>query len=190
MGFSYAFVTLNEEQFARRREFLDYSGSVAQGSALTILFAIYFSQRLHPLLKNIVSAFSVSQQKERQSPVVSRFDRPRASAWAIRWRRLNWYLDNEVVKGWSGWGTKREWIVAGVWTLWLLTLVFIRTGKGMLNLLLSFSLLLSSRFSLLLDKVFYTPWVFCHSVCRDRQEYSAVSIWAFARVVVESTLLS
>ena len=134
MGFIYAFVTLNEEQLARRRKLLDYSGSVAQGSALLVLFAIYFSQRLHPLFKNVVSGFSASQQKERQSPVVSRFDRPRASAWAIRWRRLNWYLDDEVVKGWSGWGTKREWIVAGVWTLWLLTLVFIRTGNGMLKI--------------------------------------------------------
>ena len=128
----YTFVTLNDFQLGRRRELLDLFASIAQYSGLAVPIVIYFSHHLRSLAKKILALSFSRHQKERQSPTISRFRQPRTNPWTTRLRVLNWYLDDELFKGWNGWGTKREWMVAGVWTLWLLGLVFVRTGDGML----------------------------------------------------------
>lgn len=133
MGFIYSFVTLDDDQLQCRRQLLDFYASVAQFSALIPLFALYLSYHVPSLSKKLSSSWPSQQQKERQSPRVSRFSSPKSSPWAVRWRRLNWYLGDDIVEGWYGWGTKREWAVAGVWTLWLLVLAFSSTGDGTLN---------------------------------------------------------
>jgi hypothetical protein len=133
MGFIYSFVTLDEAQSQRRRQLLDLYASVAQFSALIPLLAVYISHYLLFLSKRISKNLPGRRVKERQSPRVSRFKSPVASSWAIRLRRLSWYLDDDIFDGRDGWGTKREWLVAGVWTLWLLVLVFASTGNGKLE---------------------------------------------------------
>lgn len=133
MGFIYSFVALNETQLQRRRQLLDFYASLAQFSALIPLLAIYGSTSLLFLSRKIFHSGSSSRLNERQSPKVSKFVRPRASFGAIRWRRLNWYLDGDFIDGRDGWGTKREWAIAGTWMLWLLILVFASTGDGTLE---------------------------------------------------------
>jgi len=133
MGFIYSFVTLDEAQLKRRRQLLDSYASIAQFSALVPLIAIYISYYLPSLSSKLFNSLSSRQPKERQSPRVSRFTRPVASFWIVKWRRLSWYLDDEIIKERDGWGTKREWVVVGVWTLWLLVLVFANTGNGTLE---------------------------------------------------------
>ena len=132
MGFIYSFVSLDDEQLERRRQLLDFYARIAQFSALLPLLTIHISYYLRSLSTEIVASLLRRQQKEHQSPRVSRFKRPSASPWVIRWRSLNWNLDDEVVEGWNGWGTKREWIVTGLWALWLLVLLIMSTGDGML----------------------------------------------------------
>lgn len=133
MGFIYSFVTLDQSQLDRRRELLDICATVAQISGLATLFLINVIHHLRSSASQIVSYLSSRQQKERQSPVVSRFRRPRANPRIIWSRRINWWLDDALVRGWNGWGTKRQWMIAGIWTIWLLILVFVRTGDGMLR---------------------------------------------------------
>lgn len=131
MGLFYSFVSLDGVQLKRRRELLDRYGQIAQFSALVPLLLIYLSF----LVRLLASKYNISifgrPQKAHQSPRVSSFRQSTAGAWRIRWRRLNWALDDEVLQGWDGWGTRREWAIAGLWALWLLVLVVKDTGDGM-----------------------------------------------------------
>jgi hypothetical protein len=136
MGFIYSFVALDEAHLQRRRQLLDLYASVAQFSALIPLLAIYVSNFLPFPSEKFFRSLPGRRAKERQSPRKSRFKPPVASSWAVKWRRLSWYLDDDIFDGRDGWGTKREGLVAGVWTLWLLVLVFACTGNGTLELLL------------------------------------------------------
>ncbi len=151
MGFLYSFVTLDEAQSQRRRQLLDLYASVAQFSALTPLLAVYISHYLLFLSKEISKLLPGRRAKERQSPRKSRFEPPVACSWAVKCRRLSWYLDDDIIDGRDGWGTKREWVVAGQWTLWLLVLVFASTGNGTLE---SSSMSDLTKFSLILFLLF------------------------------------
>ena len=131
MGLFYAFVSLNAEQLGKRRQLLDRYGQIAQLSALVPLLLIYFTYLLRSVSSKYRIPFLGNPQKEHQSPRVSTFRESTAGSWRTKWRRLNWAFDDEVLNGWDGWGTKREWAIAGLWALWLLVLVFRDTGDGM-----------------------------------------------------------
>ena len=130
MAFFYSFVSLDAQQLERRRQLLDRYGQIAQLSALVPLIVIYISFFLRSFLNTYsIPVFGVGQ-KAHQSPRVSTFKASTVGSWKVKWRRLNWALDDEVLRGWDGWGTRREWAIAGVWALWLLVLVFKDTTNG------------------------------------------------------------
>ena len=151
MGLFYSFVSPDAQQLERRRQLLDRYGQIAQLSALVPLLLIYISFFLRYLLNRYAISFFGRGQKAHQSPRVSTFRAPTAGSWKVKWRRFNWALDDEVLRGWDGWGTRREWAFAGGWTLWLLLLVFKDTTNGVYSshyfrlLFLFFSLLKASR---------------------------------------------
>ena len=127
MGLLWHFVSIDAAQTASRRELLDRYGQIAQFSALfpLLAFPIYFA------LNNIVKKFKsyiVPPQKEHQSPQVSRFPRKFKSPSSNWLSRVQWALDEQVIEKW---GTRRQWLVAGLWTLWLLVLATKDTGDGM-----------------------------------------------------------
>ena len=130
MGFFYSFVSPDPQQLERRRQLLDRYGQIAQLSALVPLLVIYISFFLRSFLNKYAIPFFGSGQKAHQSPRVSTFRASTPGSWKVKWRRLNWALDDEVLRGWDGWGTRREWAIAGVWVLWLLVLVFRDTTNG------------------------------------------------------------
>ena len=130
MGFFYSFVSPNAQQLERRRQLLDRYGQIAQLSALVPLLVIYISFFLRFFLNRYAISFFGSGRKAHQSPRVSTFRASTVGSWKVKWRRLNWALDDEVLQGWGGWGTRREWVVAGVWALWLLVLVVKDTADG------------------------------------------------------------
>ena len=109
MGWPYHFVDLNDEQKDRRRQLLDHYARLAQLSCLAplgIAQLAYASKRLLPA--NV---------------------HPRRSNSLLRiWRKLACWLGRPIA---SGWGSRREWIIAGLWTAWLLILVVKDTGDGM-----------------------------------------------------------
>ena len=130
MGFFYSFVSLNAEQSAQRRHSLDRYGQIAQLSALIPLLAVYVFYLIPHISRKTGFAIFGSAHKEHQSPRVSTFQQAASGTWKLRWRRLNWTLDEEVLGGWGRWGTKKEWAIAVLWSLWLLVLVIKDTGDG------------------------------------------------------------
>lgn len=130
MGFFYSFVSPNAQQLERRRQLLDRYGQIAQLSALVPLLLIYISFFLRSFLNKSSISFFGSGRKAHQSPRVSTFRASTVGSWKVKWRHLNWALDDEMLQGWGGWGTRREWVIAGAWALWLLVLVVKDTADG------------------------------------------------------------
>lgn len=131
MGFIYSFVSLNPEQLAERRQLLDFYGQIAQLSALVPIVVIYLSHIFPNIWKRFSASVGWRSTKAHQSPRVSTFQRSALPGpWALRWRRFTWALNEEIVRGWDGWGTKGLWVTAVLWALWLLILVVKDTGNG------------------------------------------------------------
>lgn len=131
MGLPYHFVSLDDAQTAHRRHLLDSYGQFAQLSALVPLVVFGWFFTLRSALMQLQESRTRSARKERQSPQVSSFPkRSDTVSSGNLWGRFDWALGDQVI---DGWGTRREWIFAGLWTAWLLVLVFKDTGDGMFD---------------------------------------------------------
>jgi hypothetical protein len=128
MGLLWHFVSLDDAQSARRRQLLDSYGQIAQISALIPLLALPITSGLRLAFRR-AKAFTRIAKKEHQSPQVSKFPNHFKSPLNAWWSRLQWALDEQIVEEW---GTRREWLIAGLWTVWLLVLAMKDTGDGML----------------------------------------------------------
>lgn len=128
MNHPYHFVALDAEQELRRRHLLDSYAQFAQLSILLLplIYQLYLGIRL--LAGRFRKPNDYQSVKEHQSPVASEFKQPAAGFPSNVWARLQWALDEEIVKGW---GTMQEWLVAGLWAIWLLMLAVKDTGDGM-----------------------------------------------------------
>lgn len=127
MGFHYHFVDLDDAQKARRRELLDSYGHLAQLSAIIfplLLFQFFFLTRF--IVRKLQASRNGRLGKARQSPQLASFaESPKPAA--VLWRRIRWEMNEQVIQGW---GTRAEWMIAGLWTMWLLLLVVRDTGDG------------------------------------------------------------
>lgn len=128
MGFPYHFVALDAEQELHRRHLLDSYGQFAQLSILLVplIYQLFYGIRL--LAGRFKNTSNYQPVKEHQSPVASRFKRPAAGLPSNAWGRLHWALDEEVLEGW---GTRQDWLIAGLWAIWLVMLAVKDTGDGM-----------------------------------------------------------
>lgn len=145
MGFPYHFVSLTDEQTSRRRQLLDGYGQFAQLSVLLVplLYQLCLGMRL---LISRVWPFKPSQAvKEHQSPVISRFKQPAAGYSTNVLARVRWFLDEEALEGWE---TRQEWLITGLWAVWLLVLVFRDTGDDYLHLTKRFGIVAASQLPL------------------------------------------
>lgn len=128
MELPYHFVDLDKAQLAHRRKLLDNYGQFAQISALIIpvlSFQVFFAARF--IIRKIRNNNFQLSRKARQSPRVATFTKPNTGLLATGWSRLRWALNEDVAEGW---GSSLEWMIAGLWTLWLLLLVIKDTGDG------------------------------------------------------------
>ena len=124
MQYQYSFVNLDDEQTARRRHLLDWYGQLAQLSILLLPLVYYLSRGIRLIATRIGAPKSDRFRKDRQSPVVSRFDEgSRGSLWG----RVRWTLDDEILQGW---GTSKECGIAVLWAIWMLMLAVRETGNG------------------------------------------------------------
>lgn len=128
MGYPYHFVSLDDEQNARRRRMLDSHSQFAQVSILLVplFYHLFYGLRLLATRRKRTGYQPV---KEHQSPVVSRFANPDSALKSSInvWARLRWALDEEIIEGW---GTRQQWLFTGVWAVWLLVLAMKDTGDG------------------------------------------------------------
>lgn len=100
----YAFVSLSEEEKLRRRELLDLRGTYAQWSVIVVIVAL----RLYQIWAT-AQLDAGTTLKPRRGP----------SSW--------W--DRPLVAGWIE--TRRQYLVCGLWLLWLLSLSVWNSGNGM-----------------------------------------------------------
>ena len=130
MGFLYSFVSLDQAQLARRRQLLDNYGQFAQISGLAVpLLAFPISAAVRFVLGKVLNSKQDQRSKEHQSPRESSFPKVTAKPSNSFGARFRWALNEEVF---PGWGTRREWLVGALWTMWLLLLVVKDTGDGAL----------------------------------------------------------
>ena len=135
MGFPYHFVNLDKSQLVRRRQLLDRYGQLAQISVIIIVllsylvrFAFRYMSKRHFGTRKMNRA-----TKARLSPRTQTFNEPPLKSFSSHW--LSWVLGEQLVQGW---GTRKEWIIAGAWAAWLFVLVVRDTGDGMSGFLESF----------------------------------------------------
>ena len=145
MGFPYHFVDLNNEQNLRRRQLLDGYGQFAQLSILLLPLIYQLCLGLRLLISRISPFKHAQAVKEHQSPVVSGFKQPARGNFTKILARIRWFLDEEVLVGWN---TRQEWLIAALWTMWLLVLVFRDTGDDYLHLTRRFGILAASQLPL------------------------------------------
>lgn len=124
MVFGYAFLDLDDEQKHARRVLLEYYPVVAQLSVL-VIFAIF--------LVSFFLSWTAGRVLHHERPRSPLFGRRSAERWTwLRtsrqsFRRLRWWMSKPVMRNW---GTRGEWIIGGMWTVWLLYLCVVRTGNG------------------------------------------------------------
>ncbi|KAA6407816.1 MAG: hypothetical protein FRX48_08167 [Lasallia pustulata] len=151
MGWPYHFVDLNDEQKDRRRQLLDHYARLAQLSnliPLVIAQISFASKRLWgPDIRRV--------RKERGSPLPANFHPRSNNSLSTIWRKLAWWLGGPIA---SGWGSRREWIIAGLWTAWLLILVVRDTGEDYLHLTKRFGIVAASQLPVHYLLSVKTPW--------------------------------
>ena len=128
MGYPYHFVSLNPEQETRRRELLNSYGQFAQLSILLLPLIYQLSLGLRLLVSRLWRGRSYGAVKGHQSPVVAGLKQGHGERDGVAgWARLRWVMEEELVEGW---GTRGQWLAAGVWASWLVLLAVKDTGDG------------------------------------------------------------
>ena len=145
MGFPYHFVSLTDEQNSHRRQLLDGYGQFAQLSVLLLPLIYQICLGLRLLISRIWPFKPSQAVKEHQSPVISRFKQPATGYSTNVLARIRWFLDEEVLDGWN---TRQEWLITGLWAIWLLVLVFRDTGDDYLHLTKRFGIVAASQLPL------------------------------------------
>lgn len=100
----YAFTSLSEEEKLRRRELLDLRGTYAQWSVIVVIVTLRLYQ-----------SWTTAQIPGGTGP------KPRRGP-------SSWW-DRPIVVGWIE--TRRQYLVCGLWLLWLLSLSVWNSGNGM-----------------------------------------------------------
>jgi hypothetical protein len=124
MVLGYDFVTLDDTEKSQRRLLLNHYAFVAQSSALIIpalcLFRLLFSKATRNSLDN-------------ERPRSPSFNKQLVGkeTWSSKARqrrdRSVWWMKRDVA---PDWGTRGQWVGAGIWMTWLLYLCVVNTGNG------------------------------------------------------------
>lgn len=142
MVYPYHFVQLDTVQEDRRRQLLDGYGQFAQLSILLLPLVYQLSLGISLLLERFRRLKNIDRSKEHQSPAPSRTTFREALLPRFTWKKFQWFLNTEVA---PGWGTRKEWIVACLWTVWLIVLVVKDTGDDYLHVTKRFGIIAASQ---------------------------------------------
>jgi hypothetical protein len=126
----YRFLSLTPAQVQERREILDRRGNYAQLSA----FAVVFMVNAYQFMKRSGRESSVSKagNEETSSDLARKKTAQRTTRQSRSW------LNSPPVAGWSE--TRKQYLIALAWLLWLLVLSSWKTGDGRFKISYSLSL--------------------------------------------------
>ncbi|KAF2744818.1 hypothetical protein M011DRAFT_448634 [Sporormia fimetaria CBS 119925] len=177
MVFGYAFIDLDDDQKRARRALLDFYPIVAELSALVVLALFQTSFAI---------SWFVGKALHQGRPKSPSFDKPSPgqSSWPRRARRftegLRWSLRKPVV---NNWGTRGEWVVAAVWTAWLLYLCVVKTGDDYLHLTKRFGIIGASQLPLLYLLAMRSPYSPMQLLTRMSHEELKASHHILGRII-------
>jgi hypothetical protein len=133
MAWPYEFQPLNHEEVLLRRQSLDLYACIAHYSALALVLPFLIYRLLRRVAAQIKSGSSSEQGRYTavpRSPTVKAQSQSSPGRFATHWRKLVWWLGDDVFFAGSHWGQRDEWILGTIWTAWLLILCVKGTGKG------------------------------------------------------------
>lgn len=129
MDWPWRIYNVEDEAKLLRRQTLDRYAGYAQLSAfapiaLFLLFRLFlWTLKKIEERKGSYDAIPASPSRKvlRQSPL---------GAWEARFRRLQWWLEDDVVLFGQAWGRKDEWAFGLAWGSWMTLLSVLETGDG------------------------------------------------------------
>ncbi|KAI0517852.1 ferric reductase like transmembrane component [Xylaria bambusicola] len=145
MSWPYQFLDLDQAQKQARRHALDRYGLIAQLSAL-VPVALFLLYRLAAWgIARATGSDGGNYAAVPNSPVLKRHRLSTVGSWRSRARKLAWWFGDDVVLGWN-WGPRDQIILGTAWTIWLLILCVVGTGKDYLHLTKRFGIVAVSQF--------------------------------------------
>ncbi|KAK5995663.1 putative metalloreductase AIM14-like protein [Cladobotryum mycophilum] len=140
MGWPYEFLKQSNEELAHRRSIIDLYGQIAHISSIAPLLiaalvrlAIYAARFISKGGSSSSSGSRVQYQEVPGSPAVKARRASAAGGLAASWRKLVWWLGDDVTAFGSSWGQRDEWILGLAWTTWLMALSVRGTGRDYMH---------------------------------------------------------
>ncbi|POR35904.1 Putative metalloreductase AIM14 [Tolypocladium paradoxum] len=148
MGWPYDFASLSPEEKLQRRQTLDLYACTAHYSALApaLVFLVFRLARRAAVGSGSGPDDQGQYEPLPRSPVVKARRRAAPGRVAAQWRRLRWWLLDDVYFAGAHWGQRDEWILGLAWTTWLLALCVLDTGKDYFHLTKRFGAIAISQF--------------------------------------------
>lgn len=129
MGWHWRFVDLDDEAKDLRRHTLDRYAGYAQLSAF-VPIVVFLLFRFSLWVLRTVQARRGSYDAVPTSPTRKALRKSPLGTWEARFRRLQWWLEDDVVFLGQAWGRKDEWMFGLAWGFWMLLLSVPETGDG------------------------------------------------------------
>ncbi|KAK6833868.1 PLP-dependent transferase [Apiospora arundinis] len=146
MAWHYSFAEISDAEKHARRLALDSYAFYAQVStlvpvavALIVRLAIWLSRREAPR--------SIAYDAVPTSPG-AKYSRESTTSGSVSrvWRRISWYLEDDIYFAGVSWGRRDQFIFGGLWALWLVFLCFVGTGNDYNHLTKKFAAIGCSQF--------------------------------------------
>ncbi|KAL2186249.1 hypothetical protein L209DRAFT_754865 [Thermothelomyces heterothallicus CBS 203.75] len=143
---NYHFIDLSPDEKQVRRQTLNKYALYSQASALIPVVVILLSR----LAQRALSSGSSNKQYAAvpSSPVQKQQRTSSAGTWTSRARRVQWWLNEDVVMSGIVLGQRDQWLIGLLWMAWLLLLCVQETGEDYLHLTKRFGAIAVSQWPL------------------------------------------
>lgn len=151
MGWSYSFDPISKEDKHLRRLALDRYALIGFASSFAPLIAALLVRGVLALLAYYNARSNPDAQGGRYaeiptSPAIKAQRFTTQGKLAASWRKLVWWMQDDVQVAGTSWGQKGDWLVGSIWTVWLLSLSVIGTGTDYFHLTKRFGMIAISQF--------------------------------------------
>ncbi|ROW07211.1 hypothetical protein VMCG_03883 [Cytospora schulzeri] len=140
MGWPWKFVDLDDDAKDLRRQTLDRYAGYAQLSAFVPIVLFLLFRLIFWTLKTI-EARRGSYNAIPASPSRKALRESSLGTWEARFRRLQWWLEDDAVFLGRTWGRKDEWVFGLAWGSWMVLLSVLETGDDYFHLTKRFGII-------------------------------------------------